>query len=95
MSKGLKSKVSQSKKLSLTTLLTGLVTLVVLLTSSILLLGSYESKKRSLMETTLHLNYINADRMSRTMDSLFQSMCGSLKYNAARLSDIEAMLTSK
>ncbi|MFC6649606.1 PDC sensor domain-containing protein [Paenibacillus rhizoplanae] len=87
----LKRKLRQSQKLSLTTLLTGLVTLVVLLTSSILLLGSYESKKRSLMETTLHLNYLNADRMSKTMDSLFQSMHGTLEYNAARLSDIEAM----
>ncbi|MEK3759468.1 diguanylate cyclase [Paenibacillus sp. FSL R7-0337] len=87
----LKRKFRQIHKLSLTTLLTGLVTLVVVLTSSILLLGSYESKKRSLMETTLHLNYLNADRMSKTMDSLFQSMHGTLEYNAARLSDIDAM----
>ncbi|MEK3901869.1 MULTISPECIES: cache domain-containing protein [unclassified Paenibacillus] len=87
----LKRKLRQNHKLSLTTLLTGLVTLVVLLTSSILLLGSYESKKRSLMETTLHLNYLNADRMSKTMDSLFQSMHGTLEYNAIRLSDIDAM----
>ncbi|QUL53234.1 diguanylate cyclase [Paenibacillus tritici] len=91
MYRGLKSTFCQSKKLSLTTLLTGLVTLVILLTSSILLIGSYKSKKQSLMETTLHLNYINADRMSRTMDSLFVSMHNSLKYNAGRLSDIEAM----
>ncbi|MNO56116.1 Diguanylate cyclase DosC [compost metagenome] len=80
----------QSKKLSLTSLLTGLVTLVVLLTSSILLIGSYESKKQSLMETTLHLNYYNADRMTKTMDSLFQSMRSSLEYSAAKLSDDDA-----
>jgi hypothetical protein len=80
----------QSKKLSLTSLLTGLVTLVVLLTSSILLIGSYESKKQSLMETTLHLNYYNADRMTKTMDSLFQSMRSSLEYSAATLSDDDA-----
>ncbi|WP_340033441.1 sensor domain-containing diguanylate cyclase [Paenibacillus sp. FSL E2-0202] len=79
----------QSKKLSLTSLLTGLVTLVVLLTSSILLIGSYESKKQSLMETTLHLNYYNADRMTKTMDSLFQSMRSSLEYSADTLSDDE------
>lgn len=84
-----------SNKLSLTTLLTGLVTLVILLTSGILLVGSYESKKRSLTETTLHLNYINADRMSRTMDSLFLSMQGSLKYNAGILSGIETMAPEK
>lgn len=85
---------SHSKKLSFTSLLTGLVTLVVLLTSSIILIGSYESKKQSLMETTLNLNYSSAERMSQTMDSLFQSMRGSLEYNAAKLSDIDAM-TSK
>ncbi|WP_019909540.1 sensor domain-containing diguanylate cyclase [Paenibacillus sp. HW567] len=81
----------RSKKLSFTSLLTGLVTLVVLLTSSILLIGSYESKKQSLMETTLHLNYASANRMSKTMDSLFQSMRASLEYNAAELSGIDAM----
>lgn len=80
-----------SKKLSLTTLLTGLVTLVILLTSGILLVGSYESKKRSLTETTMHLNYSNADRMSRTMDSLFLSMQSSLKYTAGKLSAIDTM----
>ncbi|WP_252361649.1 sensor domain-containing diguanylate cyclase [Paenibacillus terrae] len=84
----------QSKKLSLISLLTGLVTLVVLLTSSILLVGSYESQKKSLTETTLHLNYSNADRISRTMDSLFRSMRGSLEYSADKLSDVDAM-TSK
>lgn len=82
-----RAELRQSKKLSLTSLLTGLVTLVVLLTSSILLIGSYESKKQSLMETTLHLNYYNADRMTKTMDSLFQSMRSSLKYSADILSD--------
>lgn len=39
------------------------------------------------METTLHLNYYNADRMTKTMDSLFQSMRSSLEYSAATLSD--------
>ncbi|OKP89670.1 diguanylate cyclase [Paenibacillus sp. P3E] len=79
----------QRKKLSLTSLLTGLVTLVVLLTSTIMLVGSYDSKRQSLMETTLHLNFTNADRMSRTMDSLFQSIGGSLAYNAQMLSDMD------
>ncbi|WP_228745274.1 sensor domain-containing diguanylate cyclase [Paenibacillus sp. S150] len=81
----------QNKKLSLTFLLSGLVTLVVLLTSTILLVGSYDSKKQSLIETTLHLNFVNADRMSKTMDSLFQSIRGSLEYNAGILSNIDAM----
>ncbi|MET3211582.1 UNVERIFIED_CONTAM: diguanylate cyclase (GGDEF)-like protein [Paenibacillus sp. PvR008] len=81
----------QSKKLSLISLLTGLVTLVVLLTSSILLVGSYESQKKSLTETTLHLNYSNANRISKTMDSLFRSMRGSLEYSADKLSNVDAM----
>lgn len=41
------------------------------------------------METTLHLNYYNADRMTKTMDSLFQSMRSSLEYSADTLSDDE------
>ncbi|MEK5239527.1 sensor domain-containing diguanylate cyclase [Paenibacillus sp. FSL L8-0470] len=86
-----RAELCPSKKISLTWLLTGLVTLVVLLTSSILLIGSYESKKQSLIETTLQLNYSSAERMSKTMDSLFLSMRNSLKYNAGVLSDFDAM----
>lgn len=90
-----KNALHRSAKLSLSTLLTGLVTLVVLLTSSILLLSSYQSKKHSLMKTTLHLNYINADRMAKTMDSLFLSMHSSLEYSADKLSDIDTMDPNK
>lgn len=43
------------------------------------------------METTLHLNYYNADRMTKTMDSLFQSMRSSLEYSADTLSDDETL----
>ena len=56
-------------KLSLTLLLMALVTMVFLLTTTILLIGSYQSKKKSLIETTLNLNYANAERMSKTVDS--------------------------
>ncbi|MNO62616.1 putative diguanylate cyclase YdaM [compost metagenome] len=76
------------KKLSLTLLLIGLVTLVVLLTSTILLTASYYSKKKSLIETTLNLNLANAERMSRTMDSLFRSMRSSMVFSADKLSRI-------
>ncbi|MGW8957947.1 sensor domain-containing diguanylate cyclase [Paenibacillus sp. NPDC055715] len=89
-----RDELRQSKKLSLTLLLTGLVVLMVLLTSSILLVGSYESQKKSLTETTLHLNYSQADNISKTMNSLFQSMRGSLEYSADKLSNVDAM-TSK
>ncbi|OKP90422.1 sensor domain-containing diguanylate cyclase [Paenibacillus sp. P32E] len=76
------------KKLSLTLLLIGLVTLVVLLTSTILLTASYQSKKKSLIETTLNLNLSNAERMSKTVDSLFRSMRSSMVYSADKLSQI-------
>lgn len=87
-----RTELSPGKKISLTWLLTGLVTLVVLLTSSILLFGSYESKKQALIETTLQLNYSNAERMSETMNSVFQSMQNSLEYNAGILSDFDAFI---
>ncbi|MBW4083114.1 sensor domain-containing diguanylate cyclase [Paenibacillus sp. S150] len=74
------------KKLSLTLLLIALVTLVVLLTSTILLTASYQSKKKSLIETTLNLNLSNAERMSRTVDSLFRSMRSSMVFSADKLS---------
>ncbi|OBZ13296.1 sensor domain-containing diguanylate cyclase [Bacillus sp. FJAT-26390] len=77
------NKASEKKKISLATLLTGLVTISVLLTLTILLLASYQSQKKSLIETTLTLNHSTAAKMSQTMDSLFISMRSSLKNAAA------------
>ncbi|SET13682.1 sensor domain-containing diguanylate cyclase [Paenibacillus sp. NFR01] len=77
------------RKLSLTSLLIVLVTLVSLLTSTILLVASYESQKKSLIDTTLNLNLSNAERMSKTVDSLFLTMRGSLRYSADRLSKMD------
>lgn len=90
-----KTRPRHSKKPSLTSLLSGLVISVVLLTSSILLIGTYDSKKQSLTETTLLLNASNAERMSKTMDSLLQSISDSLKYNAGALSNMNAMLPAE
>jgi diguanylate cyclase (GGDEF)-like protein len=81
----------QKNKLSLTTLLIGLVSLAVILTSTILLIASYQSKKQSLIQTTLQLNYSNADKMSRTIDSLFRSMRASLQYSAIAMSGKDTM----
>lgn len=78
------------RKLSLTWLLIALVTLVFLLTTTILLIGSYESKKKSLIQTTLNLNLSNAERMSKTVDSLFRSMRSSLFYGANQVSRLES-----
>ncbi|RAV09754.1 sensor domain-containing diguanylate cyclase [Paenibacillus contaminans] len=70
------------RKISLATLLSGLVALSVALTFTIQLIASYQSKKRALFDTTLTLNHSNAMKMSLTMDSLFKSMRGSLQYTA-------------
>ncbi|UQZ80962.1 Response regulator PleD [Paenibacillus konkukensis] len=75
------------KQISLATLLTGLVSVSVLLTLTILLIASYQSNKQSLFTTTLALNYSTAEKMSQTMDSLFKSMRSSLQYTAAYLSE--------
>lgn len=79
-------KKSQRNKIGLATLLSGLVALSVVLTLTILLIASYQSKKQALYETTLTLNFTNAAKMSQTMDSLFKSMRSSLQYTAGILS---------
>ncbi|OXM84300.1 sensor domain-containing diguanylate cyclase [Paenibacillus rigui] len=78
-------------KISLTTLLIGLVSISVLLTFTILLFASYQSNKQSLFITTQGLNYSTAAKMSQTMDSLFKSMRDSLVFTAAYLSDNRQM----
>ncbi|WNS45911.1 sensor domain-containing diguanylate cyclase [Paenibacillus sp. MMS20-IR301] len=90
MPKSKGAEVRTKRKLSLTLLLMALVTMVFLLTTTILLVGSYQSKKKSLMATTLSLNYSNADRMSKTVDSLFRSMRSSLIYSAETISHMES-----
>ncbi|GMX65351.1 sensor domain-containing diguanylate cyclase [Paenibacillus elgii] len=77
---------AEKNKISLATLLTGLVSLSVALTLTILLLASYHSNKESLFETTFALNYSAATKMSHSIDSLFQSMRTGLAYTGARLS---------
>ncbi|AIQ52213.1 sensor domain-containing diguanylate cyclase [Paenibacillus sp. FSL R7-0331] len=88
MSRPVAAEPKPGKKLSLTLLLMALVTLVFLLTTTILLIGSYQSKKKSLIETTLNLNYANAARMSKTVDSLFRSMRSSLLFSADQIANL-------
>ncbi|MFB6366288.1 diguanylate cyclase [Paenibacillus elgii] len=75
--------VAKKKKISLATLLTGLVSLSVALTLTILLLASYHSNKQSLFKTRFALNHSAATNMSQSIDSLFKSMRAGLKYTAA------------
>ncbi|WJH30269.1 sensor domain-containing diguanylate cyclase [Paenibacillus sp. CC-CFT742] len=70
------------KKISLPALLSGLVTISVLMTLTIMFISSYTTQKQSLIDNTLSLNYSSAAQMSQTLDSLFQSMQSSLKYAA-------------
>lgn len=80
-------KLSPGKKIGLTALLTGLVSLSIVLTVTILLVASYQSKKKSLIDTTLTLNYSSASKMSQMINSLFISMRSSLRYSASVVID--------
>ncbi|PYI52229.1 sensor domain-containing diguanylate cyclase [Paenibacillus flagellatus] len=87
---------AKKKKISLATLLTGLVSLSVAFTLTILLFASYQSNKKSLFETTFALNYSAAIKMSHSIDSLFKSMRSGLAHASARmatgdLSDVKEM----
>ncbi|QDS37517.1 sensor domain-containing diguanylate cyclase [Brevibacillus brevis] len=87
----LQKKANHSKKISLVTLLTGLVSLSVVLTVTILLTSFYQSKKQALIHTTLTLNHTSALKMSHTIDALIKSMRSSLQYSASIFSDMHAM----
>lgn len=73
------------RNISLATLLSGLVSLSVVLTLTMLLVASYQSKKQSLIDTTLSLNGTNADKLSQTMDSILKSMRAGLQYTVSLL----------
>ncbi|MFP3390553.1 diguanylate cyclase [Brevibacillus sp. SIMBA_040] len=83
----LPKKRKQWNKISLVTLLTGLVSMSVALTVTILLISSYQSKKQALINTTLTLNHTSAIKMSHTIDSLIKSMRSSLHYSAKLFSN--------
>ncbi|MEK3884068.1 sensor domain-containing diguanylate cyclase [Paenibacillus sp. PL2-23] len=79
------------KPLSLTSLLAGLVVLSLGLSTLFQLFFSYRSQQQSLTETTLLLNYANADKVSHSIDSLFVSMRSSLRVTANYLSQHEEL----
>ncbi|MFA4135858.1 MULTISPECIES: diguanylate cyclase [unclassified Brevibacillus] len=83
----LQKRASRPKRISLVTLLTGLVSLSVILTVTILLLSFYQSKKQALINTTLTLNHTSAIKMSHTLDALIKSMRSSLQYSASIFSN--------
>ncbi|WFR60919.1 sensor domain-containing diguanylate cyclase [Paenibacillus amylolyticus] len=70
------------RKISITVLLCALVTISVLMTLTIMVISSYTSQKETIIDNTLSINYAKAVQMSQTLDSLFLSMQGSLKFAA-------------
>jgi hypothetical protein len=73
-------------KLSLPMLLSALTAISVLLTLVITMTASYQSQRETLYDTTLQMNKSSAQKMSLTMNSLFQSMRASLRTAADYLS---------
>ncbi|TWT00530.1 sensor domain-containing diguanylate cyclase [Planomicrobium sp. CPCC 101079] len=80
-----------NRKMSLSTLLTFLVSTSVILTLLILTYSSYHSSKESLVNTYLSLNYSKAEKMSHSVESLFDSMRTSLENTAAFLEKNEQL----
>ncbi|MBD3922407.1 GGDEF domain-containing protein [Paenibacillus sp. PR3] len=74
-------------KLSLPMLLSSLTAISVLLTLVITITASYQSQRETLYDTTLQMNNSSAQKMSLTMESLFQSMRASLRTAADYLSE--------
>ncbi|MCM3131658.1 sensor domain-containing diguanylate cyclase [Paenibacillus polysaccharolyticus] len=85
----LRRKVKKFKKVSLTALLGGFVTISVLMTLTIMVITSYTTQKQSLINNTLSVNYASAVQMSQTLNSLFESMKKSLKYGAAHFKNVD------
>ncbi|WP_240343910.1 sensor domain-containing diguanylate cyclase [Paenibacillus sp. SYP-B3998] len=74
------------RKITLSSLLTGLVALSVSFTLIIVLLISYHLEKQALINTSLSLNYSNAQDLSHTVDTVFKTMRESLQSTTTFLS---------
>ncbi|KIL38773.1 hypothetical protein SD70_24080 [Gordoniibacillus kamchatkensis] len=78
---------TSTKKIGLTFLFSGVVAVSIILTIAIAIFISYQSEKQTLFETTLAMNYSNAQDISSTIDSLFKSMSNSLQLTSAHVKD--------
>ncbi|MCA1032021.1 sensor domain-containing diguanylate cyclase [Bacillus timonensis] len=85
------TKLFLNRKIKLSTVLTSLVASSVIFTTIILLVASYQSQRESLIDAYLNLNYSKANKMSRSVDSLFQSMRMSLEEIATYVSTHQEM----
>lgn len=79
------------RKINLTTVLTLLVTFSVVSTLIILLVSSYFSTEKTLIESYAELNYSKTEKMSESVDSLFLSMRESLEVTANFLEENNGM----
>lgn len=79
------------RKVNLATLLTFLVSASVILTLLILTYSSHHSNKEVLTDTYLALNSSKAEKMSDTVDSLFNSMRTNLESTTSFLEEHEEM----
>ncbi|AQU79280.1 sensor domain-containing diguanylate cyclase [Planococcus kocurii] len=84
-------KTFTTRKVSLATLLSLLVSVSVISTLLILTISTYHSNKESLTSTYLALNFSKAKKMSHSVDSLFISMRTHLESTAEFLEDHEEM----
>ncbi|MED4402401.1 sensor domain-containing diguanylate cyclase [Metabacillus fastidiosus] len=80
-------KILFNRKFKLTTLLISLISASVLLTTIILLFASYQSERKSLIDTHLSLSYSKSEKISNSVNSLFKSMRISLQETTNFLSN--------
>ncbi|HWL13905.1 MAG TPA: sensor domain-containing diguanylate cyclase [Ureibacillus sp.] len=80
-------KLLSQRKFKLTTLFMTLIMLSVLFTTFILLFASYQSEKQSLTNTYLSLNSSKAEKLSKSVNSLFKSMRISLQETSKFLEE--------
>ncbi|WP_335871514.1 sensor domain-containing diguanylate cyclase [Bacillus sp. 2205SS5-2] len=83
--------IVQQRKYKLTTLFSSLVSVSVILTILILFLSSYQSDRRSMISTYFYLNSSMSEKISSSVDSLFQTMRLSLEDTSAFYTDIDQM----
>lgn len=84
---GIFMRILSNRKFKLTTLLMILIIASVLSTTFILLFASYQSEKRSLTDTYLTLNSSKSEKLSSSVNSIFQSMRISLQETSKFLSN--------
>lgn len=74
----------KKSKISLATVLSGLVSLCVLVTIILVMFSAFQSSKQLMERTALSTNFSKASKMSDTLDALTKTIRLSLKYSVQR-----------